>query len=134
MRIDNEVKLDFSDVLIRPKRSTLTSRRDVALEREFTFLHSPKVWRGIPIITANMATSGTLEMARALSESRMITALHKFYSPEELEVFFKSFNNPDYVAYSLGIRDEDFEKLKVMKEKNLLGNFSFICLDVPNSR
>ncbi|MFP4567466.1 MAG: GMP reductase [Candidatus Woesearchaeota archaeon] len=133
MRIDNEVKLDFSDVLIRPKRSTLTSRRDVVLERTFTFLHSPKKWSGIPIITANMATSGTLEMAKTLSKHKIITALHKFYSADELEVFFKSYNSPDYIAYSLGIRDEDFDKLKIMKERGLLDKFSFICLDVPNA-
>lgn len=132
MRIDNEVKLDFSNVLIRPKRSTLTSRRDVDLERTFTFLHSPKTWTGIPIITANMATSGTFEMAHALSKHKMVTALHKFYSVEDLEVFFKDFSAPDYIAYTLGIRDEDFEKLEQVKSRGLLDNFSFICLDVPN--
>lgn len=133
MRIDNEPKLDFSDVLIRPKRSTLTSRKDVLLERTFTFLHSPKTWTGIPIIAANMATTGTMEMAKALSKHKIITALHKFYSPDDLELFFKEFNNPDYVAYTLGIRDEDFEKLKIIKERRLLDKFSFICLDVPNA-
>lgn len=132
MRIDNEPKLDFSDVLIRPKRSTLTSRKDVSLERTFTFLHSPKTWTGIPIITANMATSGTFEMARSLSAHKMITAFHKFYSVEEYKNFFNDFNNPDYIAYTLGIRDEDFEKLLTIKEKGLLDKFSFICLDVPN--
>jgi GMP reductase len=119
MRIDNEIKLDFSDVLIRPKRSTLTSRKDVLLERTFTFLHSPKKWTGIPIITANMATSGTLEMAKTLSKHKIITALHKFYTVEELEEFFKEYNNPDYIAYTLGIRDEDIEKLRKVKEKKL---------------
>ncbi len=133
MRIDNERKLDFSDVLIRPKRSTLTSRRDVLLERTFTFLHSSKTWTGIPLIAANMATSGTLEMAKALSKHKIITALHKFYSPDDLVEFFKEFDDPDYVAYTLGIRDEDFEKLKVIKKKGLLDKFSFICLDVPNA-
>ena len=133
MRIDNETKLDFTDVLIRPKRSTLTSRRDVALERKFTFLHSPKTWQGIPIITANMATSGTLEMAKTLSNHKIITALHKFYTLDELEEFFKEYNAPDYLAYSLGIRDEDFEKLKEVQKKGLINKFSFIVLDVPNA-
>ena len=132
MRIDNETKLDFSDVLIRPKRSTLTSRKDVVLERTFSFLHSPKSWTGVPIVTANMATSGTLEMARALSKHKMVTALHKFYGVDELEAFFKDFDAPDYVAYTLGIREEDFEKLLVVKERGLLDKFSFLCLDVPN--
>ena len=40
MRIENDLKLGFKDVMIRPKRSTLKSRSQVTLEREFTFLHS----------------------------------------------------------------------------------------------
>lgn len=132
MRIIEEIKLDYQDVLLRPKRSTLTSRKEVLLEREFTFYHSPKVWKGIPIMTANMATCGTFEMARVLAPYKIITTFHKYYTAEEYEEFFKTFDNPDYIAYTLGIRDEDFEKLKVMQEKNLLKNFSFICLDVPN--
>ena len=86
MRIDNDVKLDFNDVLIRPKRSTLTSRKNVDLERTFTFMHSGRTWTGVPVVAANMDTTGTFEMARALAEHRMITALHKHYSVEELKV------------------------------------------------
>ena len=133
MRIDNEIKLDFSDVLIRPKRSTLNSRKDVVLERTYRFLHSSKVWTGIPIMTANMDTTGTFEMARALSEYKMITALHKFYEFDELREFFSSFNNPDYVAYSLGIRDEDIEKLKKVVDLGIDKRFTFIVVDVPNA-
>jgi len=33
MRIIDDVKLDFSDVLISPKRSQLTSRKDADLTR-----------------------------------------------------------------------------------------------------
>lgn len=132
MRIIEEIKLDYQDVLLRPKRSTLTSRKEVDIEREFTFYHSPKIWKGVPIMTANMATCGTFEMARVLAPYKIITTFHKYYTPEQYEEFFKDFNNPDYVAYTLGIRDEDFEKLNAMQEKDLLKNFSFICLDVPN--
>ena len=132
MRIDPEIKLDYADVLLRPKRSTLESRKDVLLERSFTFYHSPKTWTGIPIMTANMATCGTFEMAEVFSAYKMITAFHKFYSVEQYKEFFKKFKNPDYVCYTLGIRDEDIEKIKQMKEQNLMDNFSFICLDVPN--
>ena len=64
MRIESETKLDYGDVLIRPKRSTLSSRADVQVERSFKFYHSPKVWTGIPIMTANMASCGTFEIAR----------------------------------------------------------------------
>lgn len=132
MRIDPEIKLDYRDVLLRPKRSTLESRKDVLLERTFTFYHSPKKWTGLPVMTANMATCGTFEMAKTLSEYKMVTTFHKYYSIEEYKEFFKNFNNPDYICYTLGIREEDLEKLKQMKESGLMNNFSFICLDVPN--
>ena len=133
MRIDTQVKLDFSDVLIRPKRSTLDTRKEVNLERSFKFLHSGRIWKGIPIIASNMDTTGTFEMAKALSEYKMITSLHKFYSVEEFEEFFKEFNNPDYIAYTLGIKEEEFDKLKRLLEKGLGDRFNFICLDVPNA-
>ena len=62
MKIDHDIKLDFSDVLIRPKRSTLESRSQVNLEREFKFPHSTQIWKGIPIIASNMDTVGTIPM------------------------------------------------------------------------
>ena len=67
-RLDNDIKLDFKDVLIRPKRSTLKSRADVDLTREFVFRHSKKTYDGIPIIASNMDTVGTFEMAIQLSK------------------------------------------------------------------
>jgi GMP reductase len=71
MRIEEELKLDFQDVLIRPKRSTLTSRSEVDISREFVFRHSGRDYRGVPIIAANMDTVGTFEMARALGHHRL---------------------------------------------------------------
>lgn len=132
MRIEEEIKLDYSDVLLRPKRSTLTSRKEVELDREFRFYHSPKVWTGVPIMTANMATCGTFEMAKVLTEYKMITTFHKYYKIEDYQEFFKDFNNPDYIVYTLGIRDEDIAQLKDMIAKDLMKHFSFICIDVPN--
>jgi len=132
MRIETETKLDYSDVLIRPKRSTLRSRKDVQLEREFKFLHSKKTWVGVPIMTANMADTGTFSVAKVLSKYKMITTLHKYYSIEELEEELPKLNKPQYVAYTMGIRDEDFEKLKKILEKGLEKYFDFLCLDVPN--
>jgi len=132
MRILDDVKLDYQDVLLRPKRSTIESRKDVLLERTFTFYHSPKKWTGLPIMSANMATSGTFEMARVLSEYKMITTFHKYYTVSEYQAFFKTFNDPDYICYTLGIREKDIAQLKLMKKKGLLEKFSFICLDVPN--
>lgn len=132
MRIEEETKLDYADVLIRPKRSTLTSRREVHLERTFTFYHSPKTWTGIPIMTANMATCGTFGMAEVLAPQKILTTFHKYYSVADFENFFKTFHNPDYVCYTLGIRPEDMEKINEMEKKGLMKNFSFICIDVPN--
>jgi len=132
MRIEEEIKLDYADVLLRPKRSTLTSRKEVILERTYNFYHSPKTWKGVPIMAANMATCGTFEMAKIMSEYKMVTALHKYYKIEDYQNFFKDFSAADYIAYTLGIRDEDIAQLKEMISTGLINNFSFICIDVPN--
>lgn len=132
MRIEEQIKLDYEDVLLRPKRSTLNSRKEVSLERTFKFYHSPKIWTGIPIMTANMATSGTFEMALVLSPHKMITTFHKYYSVKDYQKFFKKFNNPDYIVYTMGIRTEDLKKIKQMQKVKLMDKFSFICIDVPN--
>lgn len=132
MRIEEEIKLDYADVLLRPKRSTLTSRKEVELERTFRFYHSPKTWTGIPIMTANMATCGTFEMARVLSAYKMITTFHKYYTIKDYQEFFRTFDQPDFIVYTLGIRQEDIKQLKEMKKQKLLKHFSFICIDVPN--
>ena len=66
----HEVKLDFKDVLLRPKRSSIRSRADVEIRRKFTFLHSKRVHEGVPIIASNMDTVGTFEMAKTLAKVR----------------------------------------------------------------
>ena len=80
MIIEDDIKLDYSDVLIRPKRSTLTSRFDVELERTYTFYHSGMEWTGVPIIASNMDTTGTFEMHKVLSRSGMITCIARHYN------------------------------------------------------
>ena len=79
MRIEDEIKLTFDDVLIRPKRSTLVSRSEVVLERQFKFRHTNETWTGVPIFSANMDTTGTFETAITLQKHKMLTAIHKFY-------------------------------------------------------
>jgi len=130
MRIEYDVKLDFKDVLIRPKRNILKSRSDVSLEREFRFRHSPKVWQGVPIIAANMDHTGTFEMAKALSEHKLLTALDKFASIENWQKLAKEDpKTVDSCFVTVGVADNDFEKLnEVLK----VADVPMICLDVAN--
>ena len=103
MRIETELKLGFKDVMIRPKRSTLNSRAQVSLEREFKFKHSTLTWTGIPIMAANMDTVGTFEMAVALAKEKLFSCIHKHYSVEEWSSFLQKapaeiVNFPDMVS------------------------------------
>ena len=85
MIIEDDIKLDYSDVLIRPKRSTLTSRVDVEMERTYTFYHSHKEWTGVPVIASNMDTTGTFEMHNELSKHGMITCIARHYNKSGLK-------------------------------------------------
>ena len=82
MKIEEDNKLDFNDVLIRPKRSKLSSRSEVEIEREIFFPISGQKWKGVPIMAANMDTVGTYEVYKVLSNHHIITAFHKFYTVE----------------------------------------------------
>ena len=132
MRIENEIKLGFKDVMFRPKRSTLKSRSEVTIEREFTFLHTQKKWSGVPLIAANMDTVGTFEMAEALSKEKIITAIHKHYSVEEWNQFLagKSDDFYQYIALSTGTGKADAEKIKTILGAN--PKIQFLCIDVAN--
>jgi len=128
MRIIEETKLDFKDVLFRPKRSKLYSRSQVELEREFVFLHSKRVWKGVPIMASNMDTIATKEMAMALHKANMFTCLHKFYNIDELVEFSKEpfFDN---VAITIGMREHDLEFLEKLSKKI---EVKFLNVDVAN--
>lgn len=130
MRIENEIELDFSDVLIHPKRSTLQSRSQVDLRRKYTFKRSNQEWSGVPIAAANMDTTGTMKIAEVLEKNQMLTCLHKHYEIEELYDFF--FTPRSYTAYSMGITDGDLHKWNVLKSKLPAGNIKWICIDVAN--
>jgi GMP reductase len=131
MHIDQELKLDFSDVLIRPKRSTLTSRSEVDISRDFVFRHSGAAYHGIPIIAANMDTTGTIEMARAFALHGLSVALHKHYSEDELVAFFASLASKSSAFYSMGITRADYDKFKhVMARAG--AHVEYACVDVAN--
>jgi GMP reductase len=131
MHIEHEVKLDFKDVLIRPKRSTLTSRSDVDITREFTFRHAGVKYHGIPIIASNMDGTGTMEMARALDAFRLSTALHKHYSVEECVSFFGALTRKSAAFYSMGITKADEDKFKRVMDA-ASGAVEYVCIDVAN--
>ncbi|KAF6035885.1 GMPR2 [Bugula neritina] len=130
-RIDSDIKLDFKDVLFRPKRSTLKSRAEVDLNREMVFRNSKRKYKGIPIIAANMDSTGTFEMAKALSEFGVFTTIHKHYTTDEWIAFSKE--NPDtlkHVAVSSGTSDKDLTNLTQII--GAVPELEFICLDVAN--
>ncbi len=128
MRIEEDIKLDFKDVLIRPKRSTLNSRRDVDLKRFYRFKHSRYEYDGIPIMAANMDGVGTIKMAEALSKHSLFTCLIKAYN-RDIENFNTFRVNRDYYAVSTGTSAEDFRNLNTIVTGT---GAQFICIDVAN--
>jgi len=130
--VESETKLDFKDVLIRPKRSSLSSRAQVSVERTFTFKHSKQSWTGAPIIAANMDTIGTFEVAEVLAQRKCITAVHKHYSVEEWKAWAsgRGYEVLPYVAVSIGILGKDIEKLGQILEA--VPAVKMICIDVAN--
>lgn len=127
MRIEDEIKLDFKDVLIRPKRSTLSSRKEVDLTRTYKFKHSRADWTGVPVIAANMDGVGTLEMAAALQQHNMFTCTVKSYDEGDFGGIDIDFDN---FAVSTGTSSGDFNKLKRIFA--VYPELKFICIDVAN--
>ena len=130
MRIENEVKLDFSDVLFVPKRSTLSSRKEVSLERTYQFKHSNTSWRGVPIMAANMDGVGTFEMSVSLSNHGMVTCLAKSYNLDDFEHNITRFYS-GHTAISTGTSDRDFSKLQTIIN-TYPDMIQFICIDIAN--
>ena len=115
MRIEEDIKLDYSDVLFRPKRSTLHSRKDVELKRTYKFKHSNNEWSGIPIMAANMDGVGELEVAKSLAKFELMTCLTKQHDIKIIKrcSYIKSIY--PHLAFSTGTRSEDFKKLNENK-------------------
>jgi GMP reductase len=129
--IIEEKKLDFKDVLIVPKKSNIKSRKEVNLEREFKFKHSPLSWKGVPIMVANMDTTGTFELAIEASKHNIITCIHKHYTLDEWKEFIN--NNPDTlknVGVSFGVSEYDLDRLDTILSMD--SNLNILCLDVAN--
>lgn len=136
MRIEEDVKLDFKDVLIRPKRSTLASRREVNLRRLYQFKWSGKAYDGVPVIAANMDSVGTMSMARAFAAMGhgMTVAMHKHYPIEALTAYYRDHGNAS-VWYSIGVTDRDVEKLDAFLNDSVQKTgrgIDKLCIDVAN--
>lgn len=155
MRIENELQLDFKDVLIRPKRSFLSSRSEVSLVKNYQFKWAKYKWTGVPIIAANMDTVGTISTAKVLAKHHCMTALHKHYTVEQLVDFFGPKSSEEdkkllkenkhamqHSFYSMGIVDKDLEKFEQVlskvgywrhdlpDEENY--GIKMVCIDVAN--
>jgi|TARA_R110002167_G_scaffold59398_4_gene168275 GMP reductase len=146
MRIDEDVKLDYTDVLIRPKRSTLGSRKSVDVTRTFNFRNyetptaikappgiDPTDYVGVPIIASNMDGVGTFEMADTLARQQIMTCLVKTYSVEHLAAYFgtDSVERKEFVAMSIGITDRDADKFRQVYAQVSKG-MKYVCIDVAN--
>lgn len=133
MHIESDIKLDFKDVLIRPKRSTLTSRREVDISREFKFKWSGRTFNGVPIIGANMDGVGTMAMAEAFFEQDegLSVALTKHYAIEDLVAFFKT-PMAKNAWYSVGITQDDQDKLDAVLAQIDAEKIDKLCIDVAN--
>jgi GMP reductase len=142
LRIDQDIKLDYKDVLIRPKRSTLKSRSQVKLNRKFQFRHydhdiatplpDEYHYEGIPIMASNMDGVGTFVMADKLAEGEMFTCLVKTYSAEELIEYFNGpVERTECVAMSIGTGDSDYNKLLQVK-KEVEHKLKYVCMDIAN--
>jgi GMP reductase len=134
MRIERDVKLDYSDVLFRPKRSTMGSRSEVDLTRTYTFRNSQQTYTGIPIMAANMDGVGTFDMSLSLSKQGLFTCLAKSYQPADI---FEWLNTSEYkndlvkaVAVSTGITNVDSERIETILK--LSRSIKYVCIDVAN--
>ena len=128
MIIEDDIKLDYSDVLIRPKRSTLTSRFDVELERTYTFYHSGMEWTGVPIMASNMDTTGTFEMHKVLSRSGMVTCIARHYNTDGK--LWNESDNRNKLCVMSGISKPEISE--IIGVINTFPDIAFVGLDVAN--
>ena len=143
MKIEDDIKLDFADVLIRPKRSNLDSRSKVDVTRTFTFKlpdNMEQEWTGVPIVAANMDTVGTFQMADSLAEFNSLCGIHKYYTEAEWDNFMYGWitdhvNWPPNVVYTMGMGDHNSSMEEIQKAERILNkhkSIKFICIDVAN--
>ncbi len=130
MRIEEDIKLDYADVLFRPKRSTLSSRKDVELQRTYKFKYSNHQWKGVPIMAANMDGVGEIEVAKNLASFEIMTCLTKQHDLKIIKRNSSIKGIHKHLILSTGTSNEDYKRLnEIMKECSF---FEFICIDIAN--
>ena len=134
MKVENDTKYDFTDVLIRPKRSTLSSRSEVNLVRDFKFKYSGRSWSGVPIISSNMDSVSNVEVFKVLSQQKCLTCFHKYINIDEVISACKSGYDSSYFMLSTGITEQNFNNLKSQIQQLADNQIDthFICIDVAN--
>ena len=136
MRLDNEIKLDYKDVLLKPKRSTLSSRRDVEMTRSFTFRNSGETYECCPIIASNMDGVGTFSMAKVIQEYKMMTTITKTTTLEQWKKAVGEGIKLKYLSVCTGtgkLWDDDAEDYATMqKVLKSYPDVKFITIDVAN--
>lgn len=136
MRIETDIKLDYQDVLLKPKRSKLSSRKEVLMEREFKFPHSGLKFNTLPIMASNMDGVGTFAMAKVLQKRKMLTVIRKHYSIDDWKNAFKNDLDHQYISVCTGINQMweedaiDFNTLKKVLDE--FPDIPFITIDVAN--
>ena len=137
MRINFEKKLNFEDVLLEPKRSTLSSRRDVDMTRKFTFRNSGKVVQCLPIFASNMDGVGTISMAREMQKHKMMTVITKSTTLEQWQAAAGSGVRMQSVSVCTGTNvmwDPDAPDYKNMQEVlKMFPDVKMITIDVANA-
>ena len=135
MRIEQDIKLDYKDVLFKPKRSKLESRRDVDLTRTFKF-HYGNEWTGVPVMASNMDGVGTFAMAKVLQDHKMITVMRKHYTVDDWTKNAKGVKMK-YLSVCTGtgiIWDPDAPDYATMKAVlAMYPDIKFITVDVANA-
>ena len=137
MRIDYNTHLDYSDVLLKPKRSTLNSRREVDILREFNFIHAQKKMSCVPIVASNMDGVGTFAMAKVLQEYEMLTVLRKHYTINDWKTAVGSGFKLKYVSACIGtgaIWDNNASDYQTLKQvMTMFPDVQYITIDVANA-
>ena len=132
MNILDNTELDFSDVLIKPRRSTIASRKDADIVREYKFKWCPKVIKGTGIMQANMGTIGNFEVSRQMLKDGLFACLHKHHPVDSLIEFYSSLTDDEFdrTFLAIGLKDTGLIKLRVLYDK--FQKVPPVRFDVPN--